>query len=197
MTRTFPRLRPLGLCLALVLAGCGRGPTTPEEAHQRLSEAVAARDGGILFDALDIETRWSWMTVQRAQRETYDIVLSNFPEGGERERTLRRYEQGAESEDARDLFVRQLDPAAWSDLARAVSALGAAPHLVVNAAGDRAEASAGGQSLVYQKGPGHAGWGYAGFLDAAEQIKRRALADLQVLRTSAADYERAAARQNR
>ena len=35
------------------------------------------------------------MTVQRCQREAYDIVLSNFPEGADRESKLRRFEAGA------------------------------------------------------------------------------------------------------
>jgi hypothetical protein len=133
--------------------------------------------------------------VQRAQRESYDIVLSNYPDGPEREKALRRYEPGALSEDARELFEHQLDPAVWTELDRALSAVGPAPRLVLD--GDRAEARAAGQSLVYRRGTGHAGWGYAGLADAAEQLKRRALADLNLLRTSAADYERAAMRDNR
>jgi hypothetical protein len=188
------RLR-LGLALLAVVAGCARGPATPEEAHQRLCQAVAARDPGGLFDALDIESRWSWMSVQRAQRESYDIVLSNFPEGLERERVLRRCEPGADSQDARDLFARQLDPGVWNELERTISAVGPSPALNVD--GEQAEARGGGQALTYRKGPGHAGWGYAGFADAAEQSKRRALADLQLLRTSAADYERAASRESK
>src|SRR5205814_4405033 len=119
------------VALAVLAAGCSRGATTPAEAYQRLAAAVATKDAGRLFDALDLETRWSWMSVQRAQRESYDIVLSNFPEGPERERTLRRFEAGALSEGARELFARQLDPRLWNDLAAALAAAGTAPRVVV------------------------------------------------------------------
>jgi hypothetical protein len=177
-----------------VLAACERGGKTPEDAYQRLADAVAARDGGRLFDALDLETRWSWMSVQRAHREAYDIVLSNFPEGPERERVLRRFEPGARSDSARDLFAGTLDPAVWDALAAALAATGRVPHLVV----EGAQATAGARPLTFRQGPGgHRGWGYAGLAPEAEQVKRRALTDLDLMRTSAADYERAAARQSR
>jgi len=51
------------------------------EAYTRLAAAVTAGDGGALFDALDQETRWNWMSIQEFHREAYDIVLSNYPEG--------------------------------------------------------------------------------------------------------------------
>jgi hypothetical protein len=38
------------------------------------------------------------------------------------------------------------------------------------------------------------GWGFAGLAGEAETLKRAASADLEALRTNAADYERAAAR---
>jgi hypothetical protein len=191
-----------GLLLAALwgaaLGACDRGGKTPEDAYQRLAEAVEAHDAERLFEALDVETRWSWMSVQRAQRESYDIVLSNFPEGPERDRSLRRFEPGALSEGARELFARQLDPRVWTDLAAAVTAAGANPRLGVSADGLHAEVTAGGRTLTFHKGTdGHWGWGYAGLAAEAEELKRRAAADLDLMRTSGADYERAAARQGR
>jgi hypothetical protein len=178
------------------LAGCERGAKTPDEAYQRLAQAVQAHDGGQLYDALDLPTRWSWMSVQRAQRESYDIVLSNYPPGPERERSLHRFEAGARSESASDLFARQVEARVWSDLAAAVAAVGPAPHMV--AAGTEVAVIAGGRTLAFRKGQdGHWGWGYSGLAAAAEDVKRRATADLELVRTSAADYERAAARQSR
>src|SRR5262245_54106478 len=87
----------------VTLVGCARGASTPEEAYRRLAAAVTAKDAGALFDALDQETRWSWMTVQRSHREAYDVVLSIFPEGPDRTRQLGRFEAGATSENARAL----------------------------------------------------------------------------------------------
>lgn len=182
---------------AVALAGCGGGSKTPAEAYQRLAEAVGARDGARLFDALDLDTRWSWMSIQKAQRESYDIILSNFPEGAERQRYLRRCQTGALSENARDLFARQLEAPAWDQLAASLPAAGAP---VVNADGSQAElVGAAGRKLMFRRMTDRRwGWGFAGLASEAEENKRRALADLDVVRTSAADYERAATRlQNR
>jgi hypothetical protein len=183
------------LAVAVAAASCARGPRSPEDAYRQLTEAVAARDGARLFDSLDLETRWSWMTVQRAQREAYDITLSNFPEGPERERQLRRFEPGAQAGSAQQLFVRQLPADTWRDLAPLVGA----PTPAFSADGARATAvGPGGRQLLFRKAAkGNWGWGYAGLADPAEQVKRRALADLEMVRTSAADYERAATRQAR
>jgi hypothetical protein len=186
------RARAFGFQLAVIaVAGCAGGAPTPEEAHQRLVQAVEARDGARLFDALDLQTRWSWMSIQRAERETYDIILSNFPEGPERERLLRRCQTGALSESARALFARQLEPATWNQLAAGLPGTGA-PQVV---SADRAELAAGARKLDYRRA-GRRGWGYAGLAAQAEDLKRRALADLELVRSSAADYERAATRRN-
>jgi hypothetical protein len=189
------RLRPL-LLAGLLLAGCSKGAKSVEEAYQRLTAAVQAHDGQRLYDALDRETRWSWMSIQRAQRESYDIILSNFPEGTERERQLRRCQAGALSDSARALFSAQLDPTVWKELEASLPARGAA---MLDPGGERAEyLGADGRKLIFLHHPGRrGGWGFAGLADEAEQIKRRALADLDVIRTSAADYERAAARKTR
>jgi hypothetical protein len=177
-----------GLAVLAAVAGCAGGAPTPEEAQQRLARAVEARDGARLYDALDLDTRWSWMSILRAQRETYDIILSNFPEGSERQRYLRRCEAGALSDSARALFARQLEPAAWHELE---AGLGAPVQAVAQ---DRAESTNNGHRLVFRRSLRRGGWGFAGFAEQAEQIKRRSLADLEVVRTSAADYERAATR---
>src|SRR6185369_10629860 len=107
-----------GLVACAAVAGCGRGARTPDEAYGRFVQAVRARDGVQLFDALDLETRWSWMTIRRCHREAYDIVLSNFPEGAERAQQLRRFEAGALSEDDAALFAAQLGAARWAELGR-------------------------------------------------------------------------------
>jgi hypothetical protein len=187
------RVGAFGFQLAvLALAGCAGGAPTPQEAHQRLVAAVGARDGARLFDALDLSTRHSWMSIQRAERETYDIILSNFPEGPERDRLLRRCQAGALSENARALFARQLPPAAWDQLAGVLPSTGA-PQVVSPDQVVLADAS--GRKLDYRRA-GRRGWGFAGLADEAEDLKRRALADLDLVRSSAADFERAATRRN-
>lgn len=175
-----------------LLAGCRRGPRSPEEAFARLAQAVTARDGRQLYDALDVETRWSWMTIRRAHREAYDIILSNFPEGPEREQRSRRYEAAAQSDSEAALFAEQLTPAHWEQLTGALRGLPENPALQPTGANEVTIAT-GGAPLRFRKGQ-DGRWGYAGLAAEAEDRKRRASADLELTRSSAADFERAAAR---
>jgi hypothetical protein len=187
------RLGPLLLGAWALAAGCGGGAHTPEEAFERLKAAVAAHDGARLFDALDLDSRSAWMTVQRAHRECYDITLSNFPEGPDRERQLKRFEAGALAESAAGLFARSLPASAWADIADV--ARGTGPRAI-----DERSAEVqlpDGRRLPFRNSGGRRGWGYAGFAEQADLMRRRAWADLDLTRTAAADYERAAARRSR
>jgi hypothetical protein len=181
-----------------LLSACWhRGAKTPAEAKARLAAAVAARDPARLWDALDLDTQWSWMTVLRAGRESYDITLSNLPEGQQRERMIRRFQPAATSEDAAHLFAKSLGAELWPSLAGQLSAAGdRAPD--VNAAGTEAEILWPGGRLLFRKTRRSAfGWGFAGLAAEADALKRVASGDLEALRTNAADWERAAARGSR
>jgi hypothetical protein len=172
---------------------CGRGARTPEEAYGRLLQAVRARDGVRLFEALDLETRWSWMTVRRCHREAYDIILSNFPEGSERAQQLHRFEAGALAEDDAALFASRLTDAGWAELGRGLTE---GAHLQGSGEDEARALTADGRPLTFRRAQ-NGRWGFAGFADEGEQNKRRAIADLDVIRTSAADYERASTRGTR
>jgi hypothetical protein len=177
-------------------AACSKARTA-EQAHARLCKAVAAGDPAALFEALDQQTRWDWMTVQKSHREAYDIILSNYPEGPERERQLRRFERGATLGSGRALFVEEVGRGALGDhpkLREACAAgarveAGADPHqaAVVAPSGTRATL------LLGPKGT----WGYSGFAEDADDRQKRALADVDQVRRNAADYERAATRSAR
>jgi hypothetical protein len=182
------------------LAGCRHVVKSPDEAYQRFSAAVTARDGGALFDALDQPTRWAWMTLQKYHREAYDIVLSNYPEGPERDRESHRFEGGATATSARELFRAEAAPAVLPMLAPLVAADakieedgasdggGAAAS-----AGHAAAVLASGARVPFARGE-DGGWGFSGLAKDAEDLKTRAYHDLDVVRASAADYERAATR---
>jgi hypothetical protein len=180
----------------LLVSACwsSRGAKTPADAKGRLVAAVAARDPAQLWRALDLDTQWSWMTIQRAGRESYDITLSHFPEGAQRERLIRRYEPAATSENAATLFAKALAAETWSTLAAQLAAAGSqAP--TVNPPGTEAEIVWTGGRLLFRKATQNAfGWGFSGLADQANELKRAASADLEALRTNAADYERAATR---
>jgi hypothetical protein len=171
-----------GVSLAVAVSvtgglGCRRGAPTPAEALARVNAAVAARDPYQLYRALDVETRWSWMSVRRAHREAYDIVLSNVPEGPAREQQLRRYEPAALSASDATLFAQRFATSRWDELKREL------------------ESKPTPVRLLRQGADGS--WGFAGLAAEAEEEKRRATADLELMRTNAADLERAAIRAGR
>ena len=181
--------------LVLATASCRvGGPRTPAEAHARLSSAVAAHDSVMLWNALDQDTRWSWMAIQRAWRECYDITQSVVPEGPERARLLGRFEAGATSENASSLFAKMLAPEDWATTQALLTAAGARlPETAPS--GETSEIATPAGTLVYHKARDHHwGWGFSGFAARAEQTKRTASADLDRMRSDAADYERAATR---
>jgi hypothetical protein len=186
---------PLFLLLFAAALGCGpKGAKTPAEAHARFTAAVAARDPANLWNALDQDTRWSWMSIQRAWREAYDITQSAVPEGPERARLLVRFEPGATSENAQTMFARMLEADEWKQASTLLAAAGSQqPELT--ASGETAQLATNAGLLVYRKAHDqHWGWGYSGLAARAEQLKRTASADLERMRSDAADYERAAAR---
>jgi hypothetical protein len=183
------------LLLVLPASACGpSGAKSPADAHARLTAASAAHDAEALWNALDQDTRWSWMTIERAWREAYDITQSAVPEGPERARLLARFAPGATSENAKTLFGRMLQEEDWKQVAASLAAAGAQqPQLAPT--GETAEIATPAGALVYRKQHDrHWGWGYSGLAARAEQLKRTASADLERMRSDAADYERAATR---
>jgi hypothetical protein len=171
-------------------AGCNRAKT-PEEAYRRFCAAVTAGDGGALFDALDQPSRWNWMTVQKWHREAYDIVLSNYPQGPEREREKRRFEAAATATSARELFKAEVAPQVLP-LLRPLAVADA--RIEVAPSGDEAAAVLASGGRVPLARSGSRGWGFSGLAAQAQDQKTRVYHDLEVVRASAADYERAAAR---
>lgn len=181
--------RFIALTIAATAAACSRGPRNPEAAYEKLAEATREGDARALFEALDQETRWSWMSVLRCHREAFDIVHSNFPGGDDRESKLARFEPGATAEDAAALFEAAMGEAA---LARAKNLL--PERATISREGpDRAMVTAkDGSRIELRQVEGR--WGYTGFSADADARKLRAVADLELTKTSATDYERAAAR---
>ena len=185
-------MRRLGFVLVLLSTlGCAPKPKTPAEAYALFSQAVTANDGALLFDALDQPARWAYLSVQKYHREAYDIVLSNFPEGTARERELHRFQRGATATSGRELFRADVAPGLLPTLKPLV-----VPSPPIETAPSGSEAAAvlpSGARVPLARGE-NGGWGYAGLTKQAEEQKTRAYHDLEGVRASAADYERAAAR---
>lgn len=189
----FHALAVVSMLAAVGACAPGRAKT-PAESHARLSAAVAAHDGNQLWSALDQDTHWSWMAIQRAWRECYDITQSAVPDGPEKTRLVARFEAGAKAENARALFVAMLAPEDWKTAQDLVAAAGTA-HPQSDASGETARIDTPKGLLLYRKAHNrYWGWGFSGLADRAEQLKRIASADLERMRTDAADYERAATR---
>jgi hypothetical protein len=180
-------------CLAGALGGCRRGAKTPAEAYERFSAAVTARDGGALFDALDQPTRWAWMTTQKYHREAYDIVLSNYPEGPERERESHRFQGGATATSAREMFRAEAAPGVLPLLAPLVAADAKIDGTADAPDGKAAAVLVSGVRVPLARGE-DGSWGFAGLAQDAKDLETRSFHDLEVVRASAADYERAATR---
>jgi len=132
------------------------------------------------------------MTVHRAGRESYDITLSNLPEGQQRERLIRRFAPAATNENAAALFAKSLPPEWWSNLA-------SQPRSRRSRAGDQRRGSEAeivwpAGRLVFRKmtSPISAGASPVWLLKRRRSSGRPARSG--ALRTNAADYERAAAR---
>jgi hypothetical protein len=190
------RLRSRALTLAALAAltfapGCRHRSKTPDDAFRRFSAAVQAGDGGALFDALDQETRWDLMSIQKWHREAYDIVLSNYPEGTEREREKRRFERRATASSARELFRTDAAPT----LMPMLEPLAIADPKFELGPGENEAAGVlpGGVRIPFARGQ-DGGWGFAGLAKRTNDEKVRAFRDLEMVRNNAADYERAAAR---
>ena len=191
LRRRSPLARATILALLLGAVACTPKYRTPEEAYAHFTSAVEARDGGALFDVLDQGTRWAWMTVQKWHREAYDIVISNYPQGPERERELRRFEKGATASSARELFKTEVAPDLLPKLATLVVKT---TTVEIEPPGDVAEiVLPQGGRVRFARGH-NGGWGFAGLAPDAEARKTRAYHDLEQVRANAADYERAAAR---
>jgi hypothetical protein len=176
---------------AALVAGCRHKIKTPEEAYERFSAAVTAGDALALFDSLDQPSRWAWMTVQKYHREAYDIVLSNYPEGPDRQREAHRFEPAATATSGRELFGAQISPG----VLRGLRPLAVADAHVERgpADGQAAAVLVSGARVPLARGE-DGSWGYSGLARDAEEQKTRAYHDLEVVRASAADYERAATR---
>ena len=149
-----------------------------------------------LYEALDLPTRWSWMTIRRTHREAYDILLSNLPEGRERDQATRRFEAGALSEDDAALFAEELSGNRWRELGELIGSAARPPGLPRSGPTSRRRRGQAAARCGFVGDPTGAG-GLPGWPRRPRSKKRRAVVDLETIRNNAADQERAASRAGR
>jgi len=90
--------------LALTVAGCKRGPKTPELAFQQLERSIAAGDATGFFHALDGQTRAAIAETYEQERLQRTLVARRLPEG-QRAAALERL-RGAAEPDVEHYFVK-------------------------------------------------------------------------------------------
>lgn|GEM_PF-872772 len=169
-----------------VLSACKS--RTPEATFESVTTALQNDDAEALFETLALDTRWSWMTIQRYQRESYDIVMSNYPQGVDRETQLRRLEVGAVAQSAAELYAN-------SEGKNQLVALKKVWPQSTKWSRKTDEASTPdreGNPLVFRLNEGR--WGLTKFGEAADLLKKRAASDIDIIKTNATDFERAARR---
>ena len=179
------------VALPMAAAGCGHKSKTPEEAFQRFATAVQAGDGAALFEALDQQTRWDLMTIQKYHREAVRHRAQQLSR-----RARARPGEGAVRARGHAPPRRRSSSAATRRPALADAGAAGARDSAHRARPRRRQATAvvdGGGRVPLLRGES-GGWGFAGLAKRAEDDKNRAYNDLEAVRASAADYERAAAR---
>jgi hypothetical protein len=178
------RCAPLvGLCLALLGAGCGLRPArTVAAAYERFQGAAQASDPKALYRSLDQQSQWSVMTIQRYYREVREVVAAGYPAEA-RARELERT-AGAELRRPADFFAAQTPRRGWMKHC----AGGAAPASRIEEQGRTAvvHTAAGGRFRFARTDRG--GWGFAGLQAELEEMKRRATHDVDMARENARVY---------
>lgn len=188
-----PRPRWLAaLASAAVAWGCGNAapPTarTLEGAFERVAAAIDAGDAKRLYWDLELETRWSLMTIHRSQRRIQALVAADYP-SDERSRAVGRWRTGASAADPGVLFAELC--AARDCLAPLREKIGAIARVERTADGGVVHTIPGG---VYRFKKGQDGrFGLQGFRDELAVLEHDVSRDLAVIERAAAEYRRARA----
>jgi hypothetical protein len=188
-----PRLRWLAtLASVAVASGCSDPPPptarTLEGAFERVAAAIDAGDAKRLYWDLELETRWSLMTIHRNQRRIQDLVAADYPTD-ERARAVGRWRTGAEAADPGVLFAELC--AARDCLEPLREKIGAIARVERTPGGGVVRTIPGG---VYRFKKGQDGrFGLQGFRDELATLERDVNRDLAVIERAASEYRRARA----
>ena len=178
------------LALLLVwLAGCGSAaPRDPRAGFERLRLAVAAHDARLLYDSLDLESRWAIDTVWKYQRELAEVVERDFPAEA-RDRELGRVSRARTAASSRDFFAAwTLDADPWPALGGAAGLGEIATVESLSPSSARVTTTTG---LAIPMAAGQDGiWGYAGLRATLTRWKDAAANDLSRTTDNAALYAR-------
>jgi hypothetical protein len=175
--------------VAVALVACSDPPPTArtlEGAFERVAGAIDAGDAKRLYWDLELETRWSLMTIHRSQKRILKLVESEYP-AEERSRTVGRWRTGSDAADAGTLFAELC--AARDCLAPLRAKIGAVQRIERTEDGGVVHTIPGG---AYRFKKGRDGrFGLLGFRDQLATLERDVSRDLAVIERTAAEYRRA------
>jgi hypothetical protein len=148
------------------LVACNKGARTREEAVTRLTAAVDHEDAAAAYPLLDQDTRWSIESTRKYHAECLALIGEAYPPAA----------QAA----ARARFLDA------SSAARFLALHEARYHLLRNAK----TGPSGLTPSLFVEGPDHR-WGYTGLRSTWEELKQRAVHDVETVRDSADAYRKA------
>ena len=177
------RLEPVVL---LALAGCGSAATNnhPEHAFARLRIAIESGDARRLYEALELTTQWSVMSIHRAERGMWRLA-SRFPQGP-REVAIARYDAAGRADGPETFF------ASLGFVERLRTGMGEVRQREALPGGNVVFITVAQGRYVVARGP-DGRWGFAGLRDELERRKEHAINALALMQQSAEGYRRSAA----
>ncbi|MBI2892636.1 MAG: hypothetical protein HYY06_03730 [Deltaproteobacteria bacterium] len=177
----------LALVAALGIAASCSDPTptalTLPGAFERVASAIDAADAKRLYWDLDLEARWSLMSIHRSQKRARRLVNGAYPPE-ERERATGRWTVGAEARTPGELFAILC---ARDDCMEPLRAkIGAAARIERTADGGVVHTIRGGTYRFTKGADGR--YGLVGFADRLAALKLEVARDLEVIERTALSY---------
>lgn len=185
------RLRTLAaLASAAVVVSCSDAPPptarTLEGAFERVAAAIDAGDAKRLYWDLELETRWSLMTIHRSQARIRRLVETDYP-ADERARAVGRWRTGADARDPGELFAALCAARHCLDPLR--EKIGAIERVERTPDGGVVHTIPGGEYRFKKGQDGR--FGLEGFRDELAAFERDVSRDLAVIERTAEQYRRA------
>lgn len=161
--------------------------TTPDGAYLRIALSMVKQSERDIFPYLETDAQWSAYSIRDMRRETVALVSAHYPPGAG-DVLVRANREAADAPDGSDMFVILSKQNGFgARLRRDLSGVAA-----VEIDGDRASVvTARGTRYPFRRRENGI-WGLTIFTAELVAERERAARDLEVVRTAAADYARAA-----
>lgn len=161
---------------------------TPEGAYMRIARSMAMNKPLEIFPYLENEAQWASYSIRDSRKEAKALVSRSYPEAARTE-WLKEHEVIANAPDGSDAFYIYVEKRGLLQrLRKDLSGVGS-----VEIEGERATVvTARGTRYAFRKRPNGI-WGMTLFTAELVTERNRAERDLSVIRSAAADYDRARA----